>query len=422
MKHSMFYRGVILVTGLCLISVGVSANNNLSLHQAEAIALANDPLVKAYQSSVSALRARAVAADTLPDPKLKLGLMNLPTDTYRRDQEPMTQVQIGIQQTFPRGDSLAIKSRRMSFMADSEAARATNQSRKIRQNIRDAWLEVLYWQQAKKVVEQNRLLFNHIVNITRSQYATGRHLQQDVVRAELELGLVDDRIIKIKTMIDQARANLSRLLGRDIAVKHIEESLPILPAVKAKESIRESIDTHPLLQMQQAMLSASDEGVALARQSYKPAWMLDLTYGAREGNNANGSPRTDFVSAMVVLDIPLFTGRRQDKYLAASQAERQVTLQTRDDRKRELVQHLDDWYSTWLHLKERLRHYRDFIDPKARENTTAALQAYQSDRGDFNSLMRAQLNELKTLLKSLRLQIDATKTQASLLYLSGESS
>ena len=37
----------------------------------------------------------------LPDPKLKIGVMNLPLDSFERDQEAMTQLQLGLQQAFP---------------------------------------------------------------------------------------------------------------------------------------------------------------------------------------------------------------------------------------------------------------------------------------------------------------------------------
>jgi outer membrane protein TolC len=420
MKQSMFYRTFGLAALLCLLLVRPSIAETLSLSQAETQALASDPMLKAYESSMNAYRQKAIAADTLPDPKLKLGLMNFPTDTYKRDQEPMTQLQVGIQQMFPRGDSLAIKSRRMNYMAEGEAARVANQYRNIRRLVRHTWLEIVYWEQARQVIKKNRELFKRLVDITRSQYASGRHRQQDVVRAQLELGMLDDRLTQIETMIGQARARLSRLMGQDIAEVPVETKLPQLPGIPDRTTIETALEQHPVLQLQQARLAASEQGVALARQSYKPSWMLDVTYGDRDGNNANGTERADFLSAMVVMDIPLFTGRRQDKLLSASQAARQSALSTREDRRRELVQQLNEAYVTWQRLEQRMQHYRDYVGPKARENAQAALQSYQSDRGDFTTLMRAQITELETSLKALRLNIDYIKTQATLLYLSGE--
>ena len=58
--------------------------------------------------------------------------------------------------------------------------------------------------------------------------------------------------------------------------------------------------------------------------------------------------------------------------------------------------------------------------PKANENTNAALFSYQTGRGAFTDLMRAQIIELETQLRALRLDVDHKKTQAQLLYFVGE--
>ncbi|MDH5192028.1 MAG: transporter, partial [Gammaproteobacteria bacterium] len=90
----------------------------LTLEEAETIALEQDPLVSGLQSSALALSEKAIADATLPDPKMKVGLSSFPTDTFKREQEPMTQVQVGIQQAIPRGDTLAIKSRQTSILSE----------------------------------------------------------------------------------------------------------------------------------------------------------------------------------------------------------------------------------------------------------------------------------------------------------------
>ncbi len=56
-----------------------------------------------------AIRSEAMASAQLPDPKLRLALANLPLDSLDFNQENMTQLQFGLSQQFPRGDSLALK-------------------------------------------------------------------------------------------------------------------------------------------------------------------------------------------------------------------------------------------------------------------------------------------------------------------------
>ena len=403
---------------ILLSSFSVQAEKMLTIEQAVQTALQRDALINVYQSRSSAFKEQAVAEDTLPDPKMKLGVMNVPTDSYALNQEPMTQVQLGIQQMFPRGNSLEIKSQRIASMATLEDARTENQRRKVTQDVRETWLELFYWLNAERVVRENRDLFRKLVLVTKQQYAAGRQKQQDVIRSELELGMLDDRETKITTMLEITRAKLEKYIGHDLSDVELDTVLPLL---NVKEQNTRWLEKHPVMNMQQAMVVANEKNVELAKQSYKSSWMLDVTYGNRQ-DASNGTERADFVSAMVVFDLPLFTADRQDKKVSANKFRLNGALNSRDERKRELIKMWQAAQAKDLRLSQRIKQYQTLLVPKSRENTESALFAYQSGRSDFTALMRAQITELETQLKELRLKVDAAKTRALLIYLVGENS
>ncbi len=400
-----------------LYSFPVYAEQTLTIERAVQIALERDALINVYQSRRDAYREQSIAEDTLPDPKIKLGMMNLPTDTFKQNQEPMTQVQLGIQQMLPRGNSLEIKSQRAISMSVVENARTENQRRKVTREVRETWLELYYWLNAEAVVNKNRKLFTELVSVTKQQYAAGRQKQQDVIRSELELGMLDDRELKIQTRIEITRAKLAKYIGDNFISIDLDKLLPEFNIMQYDDSW---IEKHPMMNMEQAMVKTNQKNVELAKQSYKPSWMLDLTYGQRE-NAANGTKRADFISAMVVFDLPLFTGDRQDKKVAASKHRLNSALNSREERKRELNRMWQSNLSKEKRLSQRIIKYKTLLVPKANENTNAALYSYQSGRGEFTSLVRAQIIELETQLRALRLDVDQKKEQAQLLYFVGES-
>ena len=164
MAFSARFIQIIMLFAL-LSHFSVRAEQTLTIERAVQTALERDALINVYQSRRDAYREQSVAEDTLPDPKLKLGLMNVPTDTYAFNQEPMTQVQLGIQQMFPRGNSLEIKSQRAISMSMAEDARTENQRRKIIREVRETWLELFYWLKAENVVNENRNLFKKLVTV-----------------------------------------------------------------------------------------------------------------------------------------------------------------------------------------------------------------------------------------------------------------
>lgn len=392
----------------------------LSLQQAEALAVQQDDKLSEFRLLSESLQEKTMAEDTLPDPKLKLGLLNFPTDTFDRDQEAMTQIQVGVVQRFPRGKTLELTSGRVGDNAKGELARAEAQRRNVIQQVRINWLDVYYWQNAAEVVTKNRKLFNQLVNITQSLYAVGRRKQEDVLQAELELGLLDDRQTQVETMIETSRAKLAKLIGPDAAERPLFKDFPVLPEVVAQDKKDKRLNQHPLLQLEQAKINASQKNVEIARQAYKPEWALDVTYGFRDGYNPDGTERSNMLTAMVLMDMPIFTGNRQDKNLSASKLQHQAAMHSRDDQLRELNKLWNVNYAEWARLGERLRLYETSLIKKANVNANAALHAYQNDRGDFSSVMRARMMEFETQLKALNVRVEYAKSQAKLLYLQGD--
>lgn len=415
MAHSA--RFIKIITLFALVShFSVHAEQILTIDRAVQTALERDALINVYQSRRDAYREQSIAEDTLPDPKIKLGMMNVPTDTYALNQEPMTQVQFGIQQIFPRGNSLEIKSQRAMSMSLAEDAKTENQRRKITREVRETWLELFYWLNAERVVSKNRNLFTKLVSVTKQQYAAGRQKQQDVIRSELELGMLDDRELKIKTRLETTYAKLEKYIGNDFPRITLKSVLPEFE-VNLKNNLW--LEDHPMIRLEHALVEKNEKNIALAKQSYKPSWMVDLTYGQRE-DAVNGAKRADFISAMVVVDIPLFTGDRQDKKLAASKFRLNSALNSREERKRELKRVWQINSAKEKRLAQRIKKYKEILVPKAHENSKAALYSYQAGQGAFTSLMRAQIIELETQLRALRIDVDHKKAQAQLLYFVGE--
>ena len=146
--------------------------------------------------------------------------------------------------------------------------------------------------------------------------------------------------------------------------------------------------------------------------------MFDLTYGQRSGNNLDGSSRDDFASVMLMVDLPLFTDKRQDKRLSARKLEHKASQYVRTDRLLELKRQVEKEHTNWLRLSKRLELYETRAVVDAEQNSESTLKAYQNDQTDFTTLMRARLTELNIQLDMLRIRVNRAKSQANLLYYS----
>ena len=407
------------LAGLFGLLVPFSSVSALTLTEAENIALNNDPLMESHQAEARAWNSSAVADNQLPDPKLRFGLYNMPLDSFDKAQEPSTQLRFGVEQFFPKGNSLKLKQIKSEWRAKEELARASDRRARVKLNIREDFFNLYYQVEAGRIIKSSRKLFSQLVEITEAHYASGRVNQQDVLRADLELSRLDDRAIKIQTEEEILRTSLSQWLGDD-SFQPISSDFPVLPELSETEDINGLITSHPSIAVETARLETSKKGIAIARQEYKPGWGLGLEYRKRFGENMDGSERADMMAAMVTLDIPLFTEKRQDRRVVASEEKMLAVRLVRDNKLRMLKRLYDSNQAKLNGLNIRHYQYKTDLIESAKNNSKAALKAYQSGVTEFTNLMRAHITELDIRLSDLRVRVDRALAITQILYVTGE--
>jgi len=283
----------------------VQYDNPLSLQEAERLALENDSLTKKIDAEAVSLKQKGVAAARLPDPKLKLGLMNLPTDTFDLQQEPMTQQVIGLQLMFPPYNMLDHKGEQLTLKGEAKSLNAVNRQRETLSSVRNAWLKVYLQHHAGEIVKKSEVLFTQLVKITKSKYRSGQSSQQAVIRAELELSLLQDRQIQIEGKKDQALATLAKWVGTSEKNRPLSLDALTIPEIGERQTPKLAIDKHPAIQASVVNMNAAKAGIEVARSRNHPGWMMDLSYGRREQSLA-GVERADFLSLMFVCESCLF--------------------------------------------------------------------------------------------------------------------
>ena len=420
-KGRMPAFSVAVVNAVLVVAAHAQTNLPLTLAEAERLALDNEPGQAAMLARADAFEERAVAAGQLPEPMLRVGLNNYPIESGGFSTEGMTHALVGFRQAFPPGKSRSIASQRNLSIAEEISLGAEARGREVLSSARTAWLEVFYWQRAHKFVSEARPFFEDLAAVTRSLYAVGRKNQQDVLRAELELSRLDDRLIEVSRRQDFARAELGRWVG-DAASRPMADQLPDWGRPPSRSELLNELQSHPVLRAADARVAAEDAGVNLADQQKKPAWALDLGYSYREGMLPNGDPRSDFVSLSVTVGLPFLGGKsRQDRNLAAALSERRAAVSSREQLSRQLRSRLEAAYSRWEQVEMRLALYEQRIMPQTDEQAQAALAAYQRDRGDFADVMRGYIDDLNARLDYTRLQVERAQSYTALADLGGLS-
>ena len=260
-----FYRIFKKLSAIILIVLPISTiANELSLAEAERLALEADYIIKQYNARSESLDERAIAEGQLPDPKFKFGVMNMPIDSFDRSQEPMTQIQFGVQQVFPRGETLHYKRLQTEDIADVDQAKAWDQEKKVLRSLRNSYLDLYLNIKTESILQENRTLFTQLLDITQRQYAVGRDNQHNVLRAQLELALIDDRIAEIIGEKEISFAELAKWIGDVSAQRPLPEDFPEISSLSSLDQIITGLTSHPLVQIEDAVVNANDKSIKIA--------------------------------------------------------------------------------------------------------------------------------------------------------------
>ena len=368
--------------------------STLELDQALSIALQGNPGLAEIRQRAEALAQVPDQVGTLPDPTLTLGALSLPTDTFSLNQEAMTQMQVGLGLTLPFPGKLGLRKDAAEFEARAAISDISQALLNLEMNVRSTWWNLFFLDRSIEIVQRNQNLFRGLVKVAETKYATGQGLQSDVLLAQVELS----KLLDLKINLDSARrtqaARINALMGRSSALpvslpKHADERLPVLPieAVLYKTALQKN----PALASLRSSIKAASTKVALAEKDYYPDFKIGAAYGSRQGFNSNGSPRPDLASFTLSMNLPIFTGTKQDRALDQRKAEKLKTEYALQDSIVQLHEQIDAALADLKADRDKTSLFKSGIIPQATQTVAAMLSSYQVDKADFLNLVRSEI-------------------------------
>lgn len=391
-----------------------AADTFLTLADALELAVAHDdPSVTQYLAQAKSVKEIAEADAQLPDPRLRFGVANLAIDSFNFNQEPMTQLQIGLHQSFPTVDRRRFQRAKGEANSDVYVHMAAARALMLDFEVMKLWLHLLSLKSTGSIIEHKKQNLAAFLSALEAKFEGGKAGVEEVLTMESELALLDDRLQSLDQKEAALRAALSRYIGVDAAQRPIAGSHSDIARPAARQILEENIGTHPEILAEQAHMRASEHGVSLANANYKPNWGVDVGYGYR----ADG--RADLASAMVTLDVPLFTGNRQDKRLSAAKQARQAARLRLQVVELELLKNIRATYAIWQKSADRIQLYETVVLTRARAASVASENAYASGSADFAELVRTHITELDARIKLETIRLERSFAQARLTYFKG---
>ena len=345
-------------------------------------ALQKNPAVQGALHTVESQRRRVPQVKTLPDPMVGIGWEGniRPFSVQTGDPSSYRAVTASQQLLYP--GKLKLRGEIASKEADAASADYEGIRRRVTADVKTAYYEYWFYDNALQTTLKDKDLLTKLSQIAEARYRVGKGIQQDVLRSQVEISLLLQRLTVLQQQRATAQARLNTLLARSP-----EGLLP--PAGNIEPSpLNYSLDdlykrarqSDPGLQREQQMIERNQLAVNLAQKDYYP----DLSVGYMYQQRPN---LPDMHGMTFTVNIPVFYKSKQREEVRQATEERLATESSRDNRQNELSFELKQQYLAAKASDEILRLFSQGVIPQSSLALESSMSAYQVGTVDFLSVL-----------------------------------
>ncbi len=397
-RRTWIHRLSILSIALAGSMFAASRTYALSFAEAREIAEQQSPRVSAQRLQIDAVESAQKAAGTLPDPKLSVGLENLPIsgmDRWSLTRESMTGQRLALMQEVPNQAKRAAKVASAQARVERERAALVLQRLQIRQELGLAWI-------AAQAVEQREQLLTELLaenlrlqDSLPARVAGGSAQAGDLLAAQQEALALSDRRDDLQRDRSKARAMLRRWVG-----PRADESLQggTGPLIHPVAQLRAELSSHAELALYPTMQSMARAESHEAQSESRGDWSWEIAYSRRDRRWG------DMVSFQVTFDLPWQKDRRQTPMIQAKQRELERLEAEQEDVARRHLQELDDSAAELQALDSQIERLKSTGLQLAQGRAELALGNYRAAKGDLGAVLGARAQVLETRLRLIDLQ------------------
>ena len=383
-----------------------------SLQEFTALALSQNPKIQAAKWKVDSAAWQIPVAASLEDPRLSVTALPAPIQTAAGEQN----VQIGVSQKLPIREK---QQRRESIAcaATQEArARLAAAEREVASEVREAYAELLFRQEALEILSDERALLAEVTEIITALYKTDKVSQQDIAQAELAELQIEQELVASRLALRNAQTMMTRLVRVAPDTLLLAKSEPCLERLQtdAQTIMDQAVHSRPELHALIQRANQERMTACLAKLDYIP----DPTVGATWVGigNAGISPVAngdDAVLLNVSMNLPIYRKRIEGKVKSA-EAKAISTVREYDDLRDETLRIVYDRYSRLESKLELIELLRNEIVPKANETLTVAVKAYSVSKVDIQQVLASWQKLIRMEMSMRELERDYRKSLAEL--------
>jgi cobalt-zinc-cadmium efflux system outer membrane protein len=410
---------VLLSIGMPVTAISSEALPGASVESLLLLAQERNPEYASMRHEATAAGERIVPAGALPDPKLRVELMDI---TMGGEQRPtVLPNKVGgtrylLMQDVPWFGKRDLKRDIAALEADGAKGRALGTWAELSSRIKSGYAQFYYVHQSERLTKEILDLMSRLERVAQVRYAGGLAAQSDAIRAQVELTNLRNELIALdgEKRMSQARLNMlvNRLADAPLAEPERLRSLPA-PASLDYAALQERVRTrNPQLFAEDARLKAAEKSRDLTYKNRYP----DFAFGIAPTQSGSSVKEWEL---MVELNIPLQQSSRR-----AQERESEAMLSAARSRKdaaaNQVLAELAENLSGLDAARRTEAAIASSLLPQAELTFKAALAGYENGKLDFATLLDAQRQIRQAKQNQIKVQAEAQARLANIERLSGE--
>ena len=413
------FRVIVLVLIGTVFSVSAAYSQELDSLIQQAIVLS--PRIKMLEAKRKAAYHKIYQNSNLPDPTLVLGVLNLPTNSFSFNQEPMTQKIVGLKQSFPFPGKLSAIEDAAAIDTNIVQQELKDAINEIRKNVTTKYYNLSYIRKALLYSKESKKLLEQISQVVSAKYTVSSASQQNLIKVQLEITNLSEKIEDLNSKEASLLAELNALFLKDfkseIQTEYFDDIKYLNLSVNQLDSL--SRIYRPFLKGIEFAEMKAQLSQNVAEKDFYPEFNLGLQYSFRDKIAATDTPLNDFFSFVLGISLPLNYGGK-----VSSKVEEFISMQNfYDDQYNLALQNLYSNFGSTVSqlesLEERVRLFEEGLLPQAQQNFSSALASYQVNEVDFINVIDAQDQLFKIETNLYRLKTDYLVQVAELEFLVG---
>jgi outer membrane protein, heavy metal efflux system len=342
--------------------------------------LATAPSVAVLRARLAAAREMVAPAGALPDPTIELALQDIGFPKWTVGSQEMSMIGPEVRQDLLYPGKRHARREAASAEAATRGIELEQLQREVTAQVRTVYARVYTLDRERRALAAARDLLEILAATAAARYGAGETEQEAVIKAQLQVSRVGERLDDLGAERQSLVSGLNRLLDRggDAPLGEVEALPPVPDSAEKWVELAEA--NAPAVAVKQASVHAAERRVEVARLELRPNFMLGAGVGLRGGFDPA-------VTLRVGVEWPLWSKQKQEPERRAAEQELVAATEELRDARSTARAEAARLAADLLRAKTQIVRYTQAIIPQTSAAIDAARSAYLTGRGDFTTVI-----------------------------------